>query len=256
MRVLAIGDIVGDRALDYTFRKLEMIKKEYDIDFVIANGENSSVGNGITMQIARDMQKNGIDVITMGNHTFTKKDAVNVLINNKRVIRPLNFPEKTVGNGSVVVEKNGKRIAVMNALGRINLMNCDCPFKGVERELHKLRGKYDISILDFHAETSSEKLCMGYYLDGKVSAVFGTHTHIATADERILPGGTGYISDVGMTGVRDSVLGVKKEIIIKRFVDLIPQKFELAEGSIILNGVVFEFDDDNNRCVGVERISV
>lgn len=256
MRILAIGDIVGDKALDYTFRKLPGIKKEYNIDFVIANGENSSVGNGITMQIAKDMQRNGIDVITLGNHTFTKKDVVNVLLNNRRVIRPINFPEKTAGNGSVVVEKNGKRIAVLNALGRINLMNCDCPFKGVEKELSGLKGKYDISILDFHAETTSEKLSMGFFLDGKISAVFGTHTHVATADERILPMGTGYISDIGMTGVTNSILGVKKEIIIKRFVDLIPQRFELAEGSITLNGVVFEFDDATNKCIKAERISL
>ncbi len=256
MRILAIGDIVGDRALDYTFRKLPDIKKEYNIDFVIANGENSSVGNGIIMPIAKDMLKNGIDVITLGNHTFTKKDVLNVLLNNKRVIRPLNFPEKTVGNGYTIAEKNGKRIAVLNALGRINLVNCDCPFAGVDRVLNGIKGKYDISILDFHAETSSEKLCMGFYLDGRISAVFGTHTHVATADERILANGTGYISDVGMTGVMDSVLGVKKEIIIKRMVDLIPGRFELAEGRITLNGVIFDFDDSTNKCTNVERISV
>lgn len=256
MRILAIGDIVGERALDYTFRKLPQIKKEYSIDFVIANGENSATGNGITMQIAKDMQKNGIDVITLGNHTFTKKDAVNVLLNNSRVIRPINFPEKTVGKGSVVVEKCNKRIAVINALGRINLLNCDCPFRTVEKELHHLKGKCDISILDFHAETTSEKLSMGFYLDGKISAVFGTHTHVPTADERILPGGTGYISDIGMTGVMNSVLGVKKEIIIRRFVDLMPQKFELAEGNITLSGVIFEFDDTTNKCIKAERISV
>lgn len=256
MRILAIGDIIGDKALDYTFRKLPQIKKDYSIDFVIANGENSAVGNGITMQIAKDMQKNGIDVITLGNHTFTKKDAVNVLLNNQRVIRPINFPEKTVGKGSVIVEKDGKRIAVINALGRINLMNCDCPFKAVEKELSRLKGKCDISILDFHAETSSEKLCMGFYLDGKISAVYGTHTHVATADERILPEGTGYISDIGMTGVSDSVLGVKKEIIIRRIVDLMPQKFEIADGRITLSGVIFEFDDTTNKCIKAERISV
>lgn len=256
MRILAIGDIIGDKALDYTFRKLPQIKKEYSVDFVIANGENSAVGNGITMQIAKDMQRNGVDVVTLGNHTFTKKDVVNVLLNNSAVIRPINFPEKTVGRGSVILQKGNKRIAVLNALGRVNLMNCDCPFRTVENELSRLKGKYDISILDFHAETTSEKLCMGFYLDGKISAVFGTHTHVATADERILPQGTGYISDIGMTGVSDSILGVKKEIIIKRMVDLMPQKFEIAEGKITLCGVIFEFDDVTNKCIKAERISV
>ncbi len=256
MRILAIGDIVGENAVDYTVRKLPFIKKEYNIDFVIANGENSAVGNGITMNIAKELTKAGVDVITLGNHTFTKKDVVNVLLNNSSVIRPINYPEKTVGAGYVIKEKNEKRVAVFNALGRINLVNCDCPFTTVEKQLSKLKGKYDISILDFHAETSSEKVCMGHYLDGKISAVFGTHTHIPAADERILKGGTGYISDIGMTGVTDSVLGVKKEIIIKRLVSLMPQKFEVAEGAINLNGVIFEFDDITNKCMKVERISV
>lgn len=256
MRILAIGDIVGENAVDYTVRKLPLIKKEYSVDFVIANGENSAVGNGITMNIARELTKVGVDVITLGNHTFTKKDVVNVLLNNSSVIRPVNYPEKTVGMGYVIKEKNGKRIAVLNALGRINLVNCDCPFVTVEKQLNKIKDKYDISILDFHAETSSEKVCMGHYLDGKISAVFGTHTHIPTADGHILKGGTGYISDIGMTGVTDSVLGVKKEIIIKRFVTLMPQKFEVAEGAINLNGVIFEFDDVTNKCVKVERLSV
>ena len=256
MNILAIGDIVSQNGASYVKKKLGTLKKEYNIDFVIANGENVCQGNGLTTSEANELLKSGIDVITLGNHAFRKKEIVNALLNKNCVIRPANFPEGTVGNGYTVLNCGSKRIVVVNLIGRMNLMTVDCPFKKADKILFELKNKCDIIVVDFHADATSEKLAMGYYLDGRASAVFGTHTHVQTADEMILPKGTGYISDVGMTGPEDSVLGVKKEIIIKRFITSMPQKFEAADGKQKLCGVIFEFDDESNKCIDVKRIKL
>jgi metallophosphoesterase (TIGR00282 family) len=254
MKILAIGDIVANNGVSYALKMLSELKKEYGIDFVIANAENACIGNGLNTSVANELIKGGVDVITLGNHAFKKNEIVNVLLNKNNVIRPANFPEGTLGKGCTIVTKNGVRICVINLLGRMNLLSVDCPFKKADKILNGVKNKCDIIIVDFHADATSEKLAMGYYLDSKVNAVFGTHTHVQTADERILPGGTGYISDIGMTGTLESVLGVKKEIIIQKFITQLPKKFEVAEGKQQLCGVVFEFDDITFKCKNVTRV--
>lgn len=253
MNILAIGDIVGVNGVAYTLSKLNDIIETYKVDFVIANAENAAVGNGITKEIAQKLLNSKVDIITLGNHAFSKKDVVNLLL-NMPVIRPINYPEKTVGEGFYIKEKNGKKIAVINAMGRLNLLNIDCPFKTVMKKINQIKGKCDIIIVDFHAEATSEKLAFGNYLDSYATVVFGTHTHVQTADERILPGGTGYITDIGMTGPVDSILGVKKDIIIRRFLTQMPEKFVQAEGKNALCGALFEIDDTTNKCIKVSRI--
>ena len=215
MRVLAIGDIVSSDGREYVYNNLGKIRRKYNIDYCIANGENSALTNGITVDIARSLIESGVDVITMGNHTFSNKESTAVLNDFDRVIRPVNYPPETEGEGYFVEDLGNVRIGVINAMGRVNMEPLDCPFRETEKVLEQIKDKTDIILVDFHCETSSEKLAYAYYFDGKVSAIFGTHTHIQTADEQILSMGTGYISDLGMTGVRDSVLGVKKEVIVK-----------------------------------------
>lgn len=256
MKILAIGDIVGPNGVSYVSRKLSEIKKEYGVDFVIANAENSCTGNGLNTSVTNELIKCGVDVITLGNHAFKRNEVVNVLLNKKNVIRPANYPEGAAGNGYTILTYNNKKICVINLLGRMNLLTVDCPFKKADKILSEIKGKCDIIIVDFHADATSEKISMGYYLDSKVTAVFGTHTHVQTADERILPGGSGYISDIGMTGPIESVLGVKKEIIIQRFVTQISKKFEVADGKQQLCGVIFDIDDKTNKCVNVTRVKV
>lgn len=253
MNILAIGDIVGEGGVNYTLAKIDGLIKKYNADFVIANAENAASGNGITKDIAQKLINSQVDVITLGNHAFSKKDVVNLLL-NMPVIRPINYPEKTVGEGFYIKEKKGKKIAVINAMGRLNLLNIDCPFKAVMKKVSQIKDKCDIIIVDFHAEATSEKIAFANYLDSYVTAIFGTHTHVQTADERILPCGTAYITDIGMTGCVDSVLGVRKDIIIKRFLTQMPEKFIQAEGKNELRGVVFEIDDKTNKCVNVIRV--
>ena len=253
MNILAIGDIVGNFGVDYTAAKIEKIISGHNIDFVIANGENTAVGNGITKDVAQKLFSLGIDVIPLGNHAFSKKDVVNLLL-NMSVIRPINYPERTVGEGCIVKQKNGKKIAVVNAMGRFNLLNIDCPFRASMRKIRQIKDECDIIIVDFHAEATSEKAALANYLDSFATVVYGTHTHVQTADERILPGGTGFITDIGMTGVVDSILGVKKDIIIRRFMTQMPERFSLADGKCQLCGAVFKIDDNNNKCYEIIRI--
>lgn len=254
MRILAIGDIVASCGREYVYNNLGRIKNKYKIDFCIANGENSATTNGITPDIANSLVDSGVDVITLGNHTFSNKASFYVLDDNPRVIRPINYPPETVGFGSVIQDLGYTRIAVINAMGRVNMDPLDCPFRAVEKELERIKGKADIVVIDFHAETSSEKLAFGNFFDGKVNAIFGTHTHIQTADEQILPNGTGYISDVGMTGVMDSVLGVKKEIIMNMYYTRRRYKFDKAEGEVWFNGIIFDIDVKSGKVNSVERL--
>lgn len=256
MRILAIGDIVGRPGREYVYNNLYKIIRKYNIDFVVANGENSATSNGITPDIAEELVINGVDVITMGNHTFGTKTAAQALEENPRIIRPLNFPPEFEGRGYVVQNLGYASVAVINLIGRTNMTPADCPFHAAERALKELSGNADVIIVDMHAETTSEKLAMGNFLDGKVQVVFGTHTHVQTADEHIMPGGTGYISDLGMTGIMDSILGVKKEIIVDFFYNSGKRfRFEKAEdGEVWFNGCVFEIDDKTKKTVGVERL--
>lgn len=254
MNILIIGDIFGDCGLNYTSLVLREIKEQYNIDFCIANAENVSGGNGLTFGDYNTLCEIGIDAFTMGNHTFGKKDIVKIFENENNIIRPLNYPEGTPGSGSMMLRSDGKNICIINIMGRVNLLNIDCPFRAVDKEIEKYKKDADIIIVDFHAETTSEKIAMGYYLDGKVTCVFGTHTHVQTADETILPKGTGYITDVGMTGAIHSVLGISKEIIIDRFTKALPQKFEHASGKAKLCGIIIETDETTNKCKKITRL--
>lgn len=254
MRILAVGDIVASDGREFIYNNLGRIKSKYKIDYCIANGENSANTNGITMDIASSLLRSGVDVITMGNHTFANKEYKGVLTDNKRVIRPANFPPETEGEGYIIDDLGNIRVAVINAIGRINMDAVDCPFRAVEKALSEIGDKADIKIIDFHAETTSEKLAFGNYFDGKADVVFGTHTHVQTADNHILPNGTAYITDIGMTGVRDSVLGVKKEIIMEMFYTRKKFRFEKAEGEVWFSGVIFDYDEKQKRVTGIERL--
>lgn len=253
MRILAIGDIVAEDGREFVYNNLNRIRDFYHIDFVIANGENAANTNGITADIARTLIERGVDVITMGNHTFANKESSQVLEDNPSIIRPYNFPPELEGTGYVVKDIGICRIGVLNLIGRIHMSPADCPFHAAERALKSMDA--EVILVDMHAEATSERIAMAHFLDGKVSAVFGTHTHVQTADERILPGGTGFIADLGMTGVEDSVLGVRKDIIVnfyyqsgKRF------RFDKAEGEVWFHGCIFDIDPSTGKATAVERL--
>ncbi len=254
MRILAIGDIVGSDGREFIYNNLGRIKKKYQIDYCIANGENAAATNGITADIANTLLRTGVDVITMGNHTFANKEYPEVFEEIPRVIRPCNYPPETEGAGYFVDDLGYIRIGVINAMGRVNMDAVDCPFRATEKILENIKKEADIVIVDFHAETTSEKLAFGNYFDGKVAVVFGTHTHVQTADAHILPEGTGYISDLGMTGVRDSILGVKKEVIMNMYYTRKRAKFEKAEGEVWFCGAVFDIDNKTKAVKDIERL--
>lgn len=254
MKILLIGDIFGQCGMDYVRAELKYIAEREGADVIIANGENASGGNGLSYSDFDTLIDLGVDVITMGNHTFGRKDILKIFENETSVIRPINYPKGTAGKGSVIINRMGKRIGVVNAMGRVNVMNIDCPFAALENEIETLKSKTDIIIVDFHADATSEKRAMGFFLDGKVTCVAGTHTHVQTADECLLPKGTAYITDLGMTGAVNSVLGVKSEIIIERFLTAMPQKFEHADGKAMLCGAVLTIDDTTNKATDIRRI--
>lgn len=254
MNILAIGDVVGDTGIKMLADNLCDLKKEHNIDFCIVNGENSCSHNGISRRSAEAIFDAGADVITLGNHTFRQKDAASLLHNEKRIIRPANYPPKTVGRGFFETTVCGKKIVVINLLGRIYLDYTDCPFQTAEKILNEI--KADIIMVDFHAEATSEKASLAYFLDGRVTALFGTHTHVLTADSKLLPKGTGFITDIGMTGPYHSCLGVKKEITIERFTSCIPQRFEFADGAAQLSGAVFCIDDETNKTTDIKIINI
>ncbi len=256
MRILIIGDIIGKIGVDFVTGHLKSIKKLHDIDFCIANGENTANGNGISRGSANLLLDAGVDVITLGNHAFNKRDTADLLGEGLAIIRPVNYPPKTAGFGYITAEVGGYTVGVINALGRVHLENLDCPFRGIDAALTKIQKETNIIVVDFHAEATSEKIAMGYYLDGRVSAVVGTHTHVQTADERILGGGTAYITDIGMTGPSDSVIGVKKEIIVQKFLTNIHQKFEISDNPVTLSGVIVCVDESSGLATAIERISI
>ncbi len=254
MNILVIGDVVGDRGTDAVLDNLEKLKTKYDADFCIVNGENACSANGISRKKAEMLLAAGADVITLGNHTFRQKDAYTILAHNERVIRPINYPPETVGKGFVVVEKNGVKILVANALGRVYLENVDCPFRALKDALENCNA--NIKIVDFHAEATSEKRAMGFYLDGVASVVFGTHTHVQTSDAQVLPHGTGYLTDVGMSGPHHSCLGVDKSIVIDRFVKCAPARFEFSDSPARIDGAVFTVNENSGKCESAEIFTV
>ncbi len=256
MRFLIIGDVVGNPGVDYLQKNLDSVKKLNKIDFVIVNGENATpVGKGINREIAKKLYNCGADVITMGNHTFNNYDINKLFDEDFPIIRPANLPPETAGEGYIVTDFFGVKIAVINLLGRVYMECVDCPFRKADAIIEKIKDEADVIIVDFHAEATSEKMAMGYYLDGKVSAVFGTHTHVQTADEKILDGKTAFITDIGMTGCHNSILGVKKDIIIKRFLTSLPQKHEIEEGEASMDAVIIDIDKTTGKAVSIERIN-
>ncbi len=249
IRVLFLGDVIGKPGR----KAVEQYIRAVNADFKVVNGENLAGGIGITPSLAIEMLSYGVDVITTGNHVWKKKDIQPFLMEERRVIRPLNYPAGTPGFGYTIVRKGGKSLAVANIEGRIFMNPLDCPFKAME----ELTGQIDSDIpliVDFHAEATSEKIAMGWFLDGKVAALFGTHTHVQTADERVLPKGTGYITDAGMTGPADSVIGMEKTGVLKKFITQLPHKFEVGKDDVEVQGVIVTLADQGNRCVRIERI--
>lgn len=256
MRVLFVGDIVGKPGREAIKRFLKPLQTEHNIDVTIANGENAAAGKGLTKDIATELYDYGIQFLTMGNHVWDHRDIMTFIDGESRLIRPANYPAGAPGQGYGFIRTMGKKIGVLNLSGRVFLPPLDDPFSGAIRWLNQIKQETPIIIVDFHAEATSEKVALGWFLDGKVSAVIGTHTHIQTADARLLHQGTAYITDVGMTGPKDSVLGVKKEIIINRFLTQLPAKFELAGGPIQLNAVVLDIDEETGRTRSIEAIQV
>lgn len=255
MNILAIGDIVGSGGCEFLRSKLPSIKKLKDIDVVIANGENSSDGNGITPTSARYLFDSGVDIITLGNHSFRRPEIYDYLDETENIIRPANFPEGAPGKGFCIYDMGRYTIAVINLMGQVFVENMDCPFKKLD-EIITQKDFPKICIVDFHAEATGEKRALGYYGDGRVTAFFGTHTHVPTADECILPKGTGYISDVGMTGPIESVLGVKPELIIKKMKTKLPVRFEFQQGACKMDCIIFDVDEKTGLCRSAERLNV
>ena len=253
MKILFIGDIVGKPARNYLKEGLPSLRKEIGLDFIIANGENAAGGSSITPDTAKDIFDAGVDVITSGDHIFKKKEAQDVL-ETRDAIRPLNYGDLAVGRGYLIKQINGTKVAVLNLLGRVFMQPVDCPFKAVQAVIEEIRAQAKIIIVDMHAEATSEKIAMGYFLAKKVSAVVGTHTHVPTADEKIIDGFTAYITDVGMTGSCDSVLGRQKEQIIERFITNMPMRFNLAQADVRLQGVLIQVDESTGRALSIKRV--
>ena len=255
MRLLFIGDIVGKPGRDLLRQGLRAIVEDHEIDVVIANAENAAGGFGITREIGDQILDMGVDVLTSGNHIWDKKEALDYIGTEPRLLRPANYPAGVPGNGSYISRtRDGRSLGVLNLMGRVFMLNIDDPFSVVLREIDRLRERTRIIFVDFHAEATSEKLAMGWHLDGKVSAVVGTHTHVQTADERILPKGTAYLTDAGMTGPHDSIIGVEVEAALGRFLTALPAKFETAAANPRLNGVIIEADDKTGRAIDIERL--
>jgi hypothetical protein len=257
MKIFFMGDIVGNPGRMAIRELLPELIARKKIDFVIANCENGAAGFGVTQKVADELFRYHIDVLTSGNHIWNKKEIVDFIGSYEKLLRPANYPSSTPGAGSVLVPlKTGECIGVLNLAGRIFMQPIDCPFVTAKNKVAELREKTNVIIVDMHAEATSEKRALGWYLDGEVSAVLGTHTHVQTADEEILPQGTAYISDVGMTGPFDSVIGIKKEIVIERFLTQMPNKFDLAKDDIRMQGVIITIDAESGKAKSIERISV
>jgi len=256
VKVLAVGDIVGEAGVRKLKGILPDLKKSDEIDFVVTNGENAAGGMGLLERNFKDLLEAGTDVVTMGNHTWGKKDIFK-FIDHSQLLRPANYPKGVVGKGLGIYECKGKKIAVMNLMGRVDLnILTENPFVMAKEMVDELQGKVDMIFIDFHAEATAEKIAMGRFLDGKITALWGTHTHVQTADEQILPNGTAYITDLGMTGPKDSVIGMDISASLKRFETTLPEKYKLAEGECIFNAVEFEIDDETNKVTEVKRIFI
>ena len=254
MKILAIGDVVGSSGIEHLASKLWGFRNANAIDFCIVNGENATDVSGISRPDALRIFDTGADVITLGNHTWGRRDIYDLLDENESIIRPANYPPNTPGSGYTILKVGGYRILCMNLIGTVNLPAEACPFRTADAILDRENGSYDIALVDFHAEATSEKIAMGRYLDGRVSAVFGTHTHVMTADEQILTHGTAYITDLGMTGPTNGVLGVSYDIIISKFLTHMPNRFKVADGECKAHGIILDVDESTGRARSIKRI--
>jgi len=255
LNVLVIGDIVGRPGRQAFAKLFPVLKEEYSVDFCIVNGENSAAGSGFTPKVVSFLLESGADVITSGDHVWKNQAVFKIIDEEPRLLRPANYPDSAPGKGYSVFElKNGLKIAVINLVGRVFMNAVECPFKTSAGLVSKLSQQTPIIIIDMHAEATSEKIALGWYLDGKVSCIFGTHTHIQTADETILPKGTGFITDIGMTGPYKSVLGREVEPVLKRFITQIPARFDVAENDLKVCGALFEIDEETGKTLSVKRI--
>ncbi|HTY13771.1 MAG TPA: TIGR00282 family metallophosphoesterase [Candidatus Omnitrophota bacterium] len=255
LSVLFIGDIIGSLGRSTVKELLPEIKKRHKIDLTIANGENSAHGYSITENIYKEFMAMGIDALTMGNHVWEKREVVQKIALFEKMARPANYPKGAPGNEFLIVEAGGVKVGILNLLGRVFMQCVDCPFQAAEALLPKIRKEAQVIIVDIHGEATSEKAALGFFLDGKVSAVLGTHTHVMTADDRILPSGTAFISDVGMVGALDSIIGMNKEQIIKRFTTQLPEKFEPTDtGRALFNAVLMKIDAQTGVALEIKKI--
>lgn len=250
MLILAIGDIIGKPGRWAVRELLPRLRQEYGVDLVIANGENAAGGIGLTPDTAQELLAAGVDVLTSGNHIWAQKEIIPYLDGEMPILRPLNYPPGVPGRGYIV--RNGA--LVVNLIGRTFMSNLDCPFRGMDQLLAELRPKPPVIIVDFHAEATSEKMAMGRYLDGRVSAVLGTHTHVGTIDAQVLPKGTAYVTDIGMTGPMDSIIGDDAEMVLQRFLTALPHRLSVGTGKVMLNAILVKVDDKSGRAVSIERL--
>lgn len=254
-RVLAVGDVVGNPGRQACVQIIPRLRQTENIDFVIANVENLAGGSGITESTTRELFQNGVDMMTSGDHIFKKKEGEGLLQQNSRILRPANYPAGVPGFGSAVVAAGqGVKVGVLNLLGRVFLKTVDCPFEAAKREVEKMRQETQVIFVDVHAEATSEKVALGWFLDGKVSGIFGTHTHVQTADERILPKGTGYITELGMCGPYHSVIGRNIDEVLQMFLTQMPVRLDVAKEDIRLSGVIFDVNVETGKAIGVRRV--
>ncbi len=257
MVILFIGDIVGEPGRRVIASTIQKVSERYHVDLVIGNGENAAGGFGITPDLADDLFDLGFSAITLGNHAWDKKEMLDYIRKDPRIVRPANYPEGAPGRGSFIIDRpNGEKVGVIQLMGRAFMPTLDCPFQVARREIPKLRSQTSCIIVDMHAETTSEKMAMGYFLDGQVTAVVGTHTHVQTADEQILPKGTAYLTDIGMTGPVNSVIGFKKELVIEKFLSQMPRRFEVASGPAVFGAAVIELDPATGIASGIQRVRI
>ena len=255
MKILFIGDIVGEPGRRAVAELIPKIRKREGVEFIIGNGENVAGGSGVTPALADGLFKDGLDAITSGDHIWKRKEILDYIQYEKRLLRPANYPPNTPGFGSSIIKsQSGTNVGVINLIGRVFMQSVECPFRIAMEEVNKLKEKTRIIIVDMHAEATSEKIALGWYLDGMVSAIIGTHTHVQTADEKVLPGGTAFISDAGMVGPFDSVIGRKKEQVLTRFLTQMPARFEMAEGDVQLHGVILDIDEKTVKANSIKRI--
>lgn len=255
LRVLIIGDIVGKPGRDACLEVIPYLKRDKQVEFVIANGENIAGGSSITPDTVKDIFHAGADLMTLGDHTFRKKEAADLVEKDQRIVRPANYPDGAPGRGYTILKLGGGiHIAVINLMGRVFMDPLDCPFQKVKKILEEIKGKAKVIFVDVHAEATSEKVAMGWFLDGKVSCVYGTHTHIQTSDERVLPKGTAYITDLGMTGPYESVIGREVEPVLYKFLTGLPSKYDVATRDVRLSGAIVDIDTDTGKATHIERV--